>query len=351
MTMIPSLRLPSFGPLTRFTGLAALLVVLPLPSQGADQVNLYSSRQEDLIKPLLDRFTEQTGVQVNLVTGKDDALLQRLQSEGINSPADLLMTADAGRLHRAKAAGSTQAVSSEALSAAIPAAYRDPDGHWFGLSLRARPILYVKGKLDPATLSTYESLAEPRFKGKICIRSSDNIYNQSLVASMIAAKGAEAAETWAKGLVANLARPPKGGDRDQIKAAAAGECDIAVANTYYLAGMLTGKDAGDRTAAEAMGVFWPNQDDRGVHVNVSGAAVTASAKNKDAAIRLIAFLASPEAQQWYAESNGEYPVREGVPVSPALAAWGAFKADPLNLERLGELNAEAVRLMDRAGWK
>jgi iron(III) transport system substrate-binding protein len=347
-TSQPSVRLPS---LARALGIAACLVALSAPSQAGEEVNVYSSRQEDLIKPLLDRFAAQTGIQVNLVTGKDDALLQRLQSEGRNSPADLLLTADAGRLHRAKAAGTTQAVRSQALTQAIPAAYRDPEGHWFGLTLRARPILYVKGKVDPAILSTYEALADPALKGRICIRSSDNVYNQSMVASMIAAHGAEATETWAKGLVFNLARPPKGGDRDQIKAAAAGECDIAVANTYYLAGMLASKDPAERAAAEAMGVFWPNQDDRGTHVNVSGAAVTASAKNTESAIRLVEFLASPESQQWYAESNGEYPVRAGVAVSPTLAAWGTFKADTLNLERLGELNAEAVRLMDRAGWR
>ncbi len=331
--------------------LAALALTLPLASRAADAVNLYSSRQEALIKPLLDRFTEQTGIRVNLVSGKDDALLQRLQSEGLNSPADVLMTADAGRLYRAKSAGSTQAVSSPVLEAAIPASYRDRDGHWFGLSLRARPILYVKGKVDPATLSTYEALADPAFKGRICIRSSDNIYNQSLVASLIAANGVEATETWARGLVANLARPPKGGDRDQIKAAAAGECDIAIANTYYLAGMLQSEDPAERAAAEAMGVFWPDQDGRGVHVNVSGAAVTAAAKHRDAAIRLIEFLASPESQQWYAQVNGEYPVREGVAASPLLSGWGNFKPDPIDLGRLGELNAEAVRLMDRAGWR
>ncbi len=319
---------PSFGPLTRLAGLAALLIALPLQGQAADEVNVYSSRQEDLIKPLLDRFTHQTGIKVNLVTGKDDALLQRLQSEGINSPADLLMTADAGRLYRAKAAGSTQGVSSAVLTTAIPPAYRDPEGHWFGLTLRVRPILYVKGKIDPASLSTYEALADPAFKGKICIRSSDNIYNQSMVASMIAADGAEAAETWAKGLVANLAQPPKGGDRDQIKAAAAGACDIAVANTYYLAGMLASKDAADRSAAEAVGVFWPNQEGRGAHVNVSGAAVTAGAKNKEAAIRLIEFLASPESQQWYAEANGEYPVHEGGPGEPRTGRLGDLQGRP-----------------------
>lgn len=327
------------------------LMTLPPSAMSDDEVNLYSARKEELIKPLLDRFTAQTGTRVNLVTGKADALLKRLQSEGINSLADLLITTDAGRLHRAKEAGVTQAVETQTLTAAIPESYRDPQGHWFGLSLRARPILYVKNEVDPATLSTYEALAGSEWKGRICIRSSSNIYNQSLVASLIAADGAERTEAWAKGLVGNLARPPKGGDRDQIKAAAAGQCDIAVANTYYLAGMLRSKDESQRAAAERLAVFWPNQDGRGVHVNVSGAAVTKSARNKDAAVKLLEFLASDEAQQWYAESNGEYPVRAGVPVSETLAAWGEFKPDALSLARLGELNGEALRLMDRAGWK
>ncbi len=329
----------------------AAALMLGLPAVAADEVNVYSSRKEELIKPLLDRFTAQTGIAVNLVTGKEDALLQRLKSEGANSPADLLVTTDAGNLYRAKAAGVTQPLVSDTLSTAVPAVFRDPESHWVGLTMRARPIMYVKGKVDPATLSTYEALAGADFKGRICIRSSDNIYNQSLVASLIAANGEAATETWAAALVANLARPPKGGDRDQIKAAAAGECDIAVANTYYLAGMLTGKDPADRTAAESMAVFWPNQDGRGTHVNVSGAALTAAAKHKDAAVQLVEFLASPESQQWYAQENGEYPVRDGVAVSATLSAWGPFKADSLNLARLGELNAPAVKLMDRAGWK
>lgn len=332
---------------------AALTLTLALPSASwaTDEVNLYSARKQDLIQPLLDRFSEQTGVRVNLVTGKADELLKRLESEGINSPADLLLTVDAGNLHRAKEAGVTQAVTSETLAAAIPEAYRDPEWHWLGLSLRARPILYVEGKVDPAELSTYEDLADPKWKGRICIRSSDNIYNQSLVASMIAADGVEATEAWAKGLVRNLARPPKGGDRDQISAAAAGQCDIAIANTYYLAAMLTSNDPAERASAEKLRVFWPNQDGRGVHVNVSGVALTRAAKNRDAAIKLIELLASDESQAWYAEVNGEYPVRPGIPMSDTLAAWGEFKADDLNLGRLGELNAEAVRLMDRAGWK
>ncbi|MEZ5841239.1 MAG: Fe(3+) ABC transporter substrate-binding protein [Hyphomicrobiales bacterium] len=320
-------------------------------SASAAEVNLYSARKEDLIKPLLDRFTEKTGIAVNLITGEADVLLQRIVAEGANTPADLLLTTDAGRLFRAKAEGVTAPIGSPALADAIPASYRDPEDHWVGLSLRARPIMYVKGKVDPATLSTYEALAGPQWQGRICIRSSSNVYNQSMLASIIAADGAGAAESWARGLVANFARPPEGGDRDQLKAAAAGQCDIAIANTYYLAGMLGSGDASQREAAAKIGVFWPNQDGRGVHVNVSGAAMIKASKNVDAARRLLEFLANDESQAWYAEVNGEYPVRAGLGRSEVLAAWGEFKADDLNLGRLGELNAEAVMIMDRAGWK
>ncbi len=330
--------------------LAASLLTPPLAAV-AEEVNLYSARKENLIKPLLDRFTAETGIKVNLVTGKADALLKRLSSEGRNSPADVLLTTDAGRLYRAKAAGVTQPFVSEALQALVPAQYRDPEGHWYGLSLRARPILYVSGKVTPDELSTYEALADGKWKGRICIRSSSNIYNQSLVASLIAANGEAETEKWAEGLVRNLARPPKGGDRDQIKAAVAGQCDIAVANTYYLAGMLTGDDPEQRTIAEKMKVFWPNQAGRGTHVNVSGAVLTKASKHREAAIKLIEFLAGDASQQWYAETNGEYPIRPDVAVSKTLAAWGEFKADALNLSRLGELNPSAVMLMDRAGWR
>lgn len=318
---------------------------------AATELNLYSARKEALIQPLLERFTEETGITVNLVTGKADALLKRLKSEGRNSPADILLTTDAGRLHRAKAAELTQPYSSDLLNSVVPESYQDPQHHWVGLSVRSRPILYVKGKVDPAELSSYETLTDPRWNKRICIRSSSNIYNQSLVASMIAANGETETEKWASGLVNNLARTPKGGDRDQIKAAAAGQCDIAIANTYYLAGMLNSGKADEKNAAEKMGVFWPNQDGRGAHVNISGAAVTRSSKNPEIAVRLIEFLASKEAQQWYAEINGEYPVRPDVPVGPTLKAWGEFKADTLNLDQLGELNADAVMLMDRAKWR
>ncbi|MEJ1380022.1 MAG: Fe(3+) ABC transporter substrate-binding protein [Candidatus Sedimenticola sp. (ex Thyasira tokunagai)] len=315
------------------------------------ELNLYSARKEALIQPLLERFTEQTGVKVNLVTGKADALLKRLKSEGRNSPADILLTTDAGRLHRAKVAGVTQSFISQTLNSVIPDNYRDPQGHWVGLSVRSRPILYVKGKVTPEELSSYEALADPKWKQRVCIRSSSNIYNQSLVASMISANGEAAAEVWARGLVENFARPPKGGDRDQIKAAASGQCDIAIANTYYLAGMLNSNKKGQRTAAEKMGVFWPNQKSRGAHVNISGAALTQSSKHPEMAIKLIEFLASESSQQWYAKTNGEYPVRAGVAVGGTLKAWGEFKADSLNLNRLGELNANAVMLMDRAKWR
>lgn len=322
-----------------------------LPSLAADEVNLYSARKEELIKPLLDRFTAESGIQVNLVTGKDDALLERLKSEGINSPADLFITADAGRLHRAKTAGVLQAVDSRVLQEAVPAHLRDPEGYWFGLSLRARPIFYVKDRIRPEELSTYEDLADPKWRGRICIRSSDNIYNQSLVASMIASDGEPATEEWARGFVANFARPPRGGDRDQIKAAAAGLCDLAVANTYYFGMMLAGNNSAERDAASKVAIFWPNQEDRGTHVNVSGVGLTAAAKNRDNAVRLMEYLTSPAAQQWYAETNHEYPVREGVKWSAMLEGWGHFKADTVNLSVLGKNNPAAVMLMDRAGWR
>jgi len=332
--------------------LPALLMLLPaVPALAAEEVNLYSARKEELIKPLLDRFSAETGIRVNLVTGKDDALLKRLESEGRNTPADLLFTADAGRLHRAFAAGLLQPVKSATLEARIPATYREPENHWFGLSIRARVLMYATERVDPTTLSTYEALAEPAWKGRVCIRSSGNIYNQSLVASLIVADGEQATEAWAKGLVGNMARPPQGGDRDQIKAVAAGQCDVAVANTYYLGTMLTSSDPAQREAAAKVTVFWPNQGGRGVHVNVSGAGVTRYARNRDHAIKLLEFLTTDEAQHWYAEANSEYPVVPGVALTGTLEVWGRFQADTLNLAELGRNNAAAVMLMDRAGWR
>ncbi|MDX3775067.1 Fe(3+) ABC transporter substrate-binding protein [Chromatiaceae bacterium AAb-1] len=315
----------------------------------AAEVNIYSARQEELIKPLLDKFTADTGIKVNLITGNPDELISRIASEGRNSPADVLISTDVGRLYRAKQQDVLQSIQSDVLTTTIPEALRDPAGLWFGLTMRARPILYVPGKVDPAELSTYEDLASPKWKGRICIRSSNNIYNQSMTASLIAHDGAAAAESWAKGLVANFAMPPKGGDRDQIKAAAAGVCDIAIANTYYLGGMLA--DPRDKVEAEKVKVFWPNQDGRGTHINISGAGVAKYAPNKAQAVQLLEYMTGAEAQQWYAEANHEYPVRTDVKASAVLQGFGEFKADQLQLDKLGELNAEAIRVMDRAGWK
>jgi iron(III) transport system substrate-binding protein len=336
---------------TLFAVAVLALVTATPPAFAAGEVNLYSARKEELIKPLLDRFTADTGIKVNLVTGKADALLKRLESEDRNTPADLLLTTDAGRLYRAYEAGLLQPVRSDTLERAVPAIYRDPEGHWFGVSVRARVLMYASDRLDPAGLSTYEDLADERWKGRICIRSSNNIYNQSLVASLIVAHGEAETEAWAKGLVANLARPPKGGDRDQIKAVAAGQCDVAVANTYYLGTMLNSSDPAQREAAAKISVFWPNQADRGSHVNVSGAGVTRHARNRNNAVRLLEFMTTEESQRWYADANLEYPVRTGITLNPTLEAWGTFAGDTINLAELGRHNAAAVRLMDRAGWK
>lgn len=322
-----------------------------LAEPAQDEVNIYSARKEDLIKPLLDDFSQQTGLKIHLVTGKEEALLQRLQSEGINTPADLLLTTDAGRLAAARQVGVLQAVESATLTAQIPAAYRDPDGYWYGLSVRARPIIYAKDRVKPTDLSTYEDLAAPKWRGKVCMRSSNSIYNQSLVAGMISHHGETQTEAWAKGLVANFAIAPKGGDRDQIKAVAAGQCDVTLANTYYLGGMVNSADAAEKQAAAKVAVFWPNAATTGVHVNISGAGVTAHARNRANAVKLLEFMASDAAQRWYAEANNEYPVNPAIAPGPTLQTWGDFKADTLNVAKFGELNPSAVRLMDRAEWK
>jgi len=333
--------------------LTLALLSAPLAAFAEGEVNVYSSRQEQLIKPILDKFTAASGIKVNLVSGKDDALIERLKLEGENSPADILITADAGRLSRAKDLGLSQTVESEILKTSIPENLRDPENQWFGLTYRARPIFYVKEKIKPEDLSTYADLADPKWKGKICVRSSDNIYNQSILASMIASQGAEAATKWAEGLVQNFARPPEGGDRDQLKAAAAGLCDLAISNTYYYGQMLAGEAAEDKAAAEKVAIFWPDQGDqgRGTHINVSGATVTKAAKNKENAVKLLEYLVGDEAQAWYAEHNQEYPVKTTVPASSLLKGWGDFKADSINLSELGKHNAEAVKIMDTVGWK
>jgi iron(III) transport system substrate-binding protein len=341
--------------MTRFSlvaGLISIAAAVGAPAaMSAEEINVYSARKEALIKPLLDQFSEETGIEVNLVTASGDALLTRLKSEGRNSPADLLITTDAGRLYRAQEAGVLQSIESPLLADAIPEYLRSSENYWYGLSVRARTIVYAKDRVKPEELSTYEALAEPQWKGRICIRSSGNIYNQSLVAGMLASQGTEATEQWLQSFVPNFARPPQGGDRDQVKAVAAGQCDVAVINSYYFGAMLKSSDEAERSTAEKAGIFWANQEDRGTHVNVSGAGVTAAAGNPDQAIKLIEFLAREESQQWYAETNNEFPARSGVKAGELLQSWGNFKADETDVAELGRLNAQAVMAMDRAGWK
>ena len=319
-------------------------------AHAGDEINVYSARKEAYIKPLLDQFGQTHDVQINLITAKADALIQRLLKEGKNTPADIFITVDAGRLHRAKSAGLLQAINDPDVLRQVPSQYQDADAYWVGLSVRARTIAYRHKTVRKEELSSYEALTDTKWKNRICIRSSNNIYNQSLVAAMLAHQGEQATQSWVNGLVANFARKPQGGDRDQIKALAAGQCDLAVINTYYLGKMLTA-DVAQQAAARETSLFWSNQNGRGVHVNISGVGITAHSKRPELATKLVAFLLTNESQAWYGKVNLEYPVRDGIEINSILQQWGPFKADELNLTRLGELNAEAVRIMDRAGWK
>ena len=329
----------------------ALTLLMPTIAIASSEVNVYSARKEALIKPLLTQFEEQTGITVNLITGKADALLQRLKIEGKASPADIFITVDAGRLQRAKEADVLQPVESEVLNSNIPQNLRDSDNLWFGLSQRARTIFYAKDKVKPGQLSSYEDLGDPKWKGKICLRSSNNIYNQSLVASMIENIGLEQTQAWAEKLIDNLAKPPSGGDTDLIKAVAAGVCEVTLANTYYFGRIMNSDKASDKKLVSDVGLFWANQNGRGVHMNVSGAGVTKYAKNRANAVKLIEFMSMPEAQAWYSMINSEFPTLAEAVISPSLKSWGTFKADPIALNVLGENNRSAVELMDRAGWK
>lgn len=318
---------------------------------SAAEVNVYTSRHYDTDAKLFENFTAQTGITVNLVDGKEDELIERIRNEGVNSPADVLVTVDAGRLWRAQDAGILQAVRSATLEQAIPAYLREPNGYWFGLTKRARVLVYNKASVKPEQLSTYEDLADPKWKGKLLIRSSTSVYNQSLAGSLLAVHGAEATEAWAKGIVANLARKPQGGDSDQIKAVAAGEGDVAISNTYYLGRLIGSAKPEDQAVAAKVGVLFPNQNDRGTHVNISGAGVVKTAPHREEAVKLLEYLASPDAQKIFAEGNYEYPVVVGVPVHPVIAAWGTFKEHALNASIYGQNNADALKIMDRAGWK
>lgn len=317
-------------------------------SSGKQQsLNVYSARSEALIKPLLDKFALEHNVTINLVTGKADALLARAKSEGQFSPVDVIITTDVGRLARAKSQSLTQPIT-----ATLPAfaKLQDPQQHWVALTTRNRPIMINPNKVAQGEITRYEDLVKPQYKGRVCVRSSTNIYNQSMVAAMLMQQGEAKTLAWAKGLVDNFARRPKGGDRDQIKAVVAGTCDIALANTYYLAAMRNA-DADSVAIANQVNVVWPNQEDRGVHLNISGIAIAKYAKNTQVANTLIAFMLGKEAQDWYAKTNHEYPVDPSVEWSSTLQAMGTFTTENIELNRVGELNAQALQIMDKAGWQ
>ena len=315
------------------------------------QINIYSHRHYDSDKILFKKFTDQTGIKINVIKGSADQLIERLISEGGNSPADILFTVDAGRLHRAKVAGILQPIESKILSENIPPSMRDEDDYWFGLTVRARVLVYSKERVTPDQLSTYEDLANRKWRGKIAVRSSSNIYNQSLMASIIASNGSRKALTWAKSIRKNMARAPRGSDRDQARAVAAGLADVAIMNTYYLGILANSPDAKDREVFKKVSVFFPNQNDRGTHINISGAGITKSSKNKKDAIKFLEFLSDSDSQKTFGSVNYEYPIKIEANQSELLNSWGPFKYDKLNLSVLGANNAEAVKLFDKAGWE
>ncbi len=314
-------------------------------------VNLYSSRHYDTDLRLYDDFTAQTGIAVNRIEAGADELIERILNEGEFTEADLLITVDAGRLWRAEEAGIFAPVSSTLLEQRIPDYLRQPEGLWFGLSTRARVIIYNKAAGLPVPLSTYADLADPAHQGKVCIRSSSNIYNLSLLAAMIARNGEAEAETWARGVVDNFAREPQSNDTGQITAVASGECGIGLVNTYYLARLAASGDPEERALAGAVGVVFPDQGGNGTHINVSGAGLVANAPNRENAIRFLEYLTSETAQSYFANGNHEYPAVQGVAPSPALAALGSFLPDTINAAALGEYQAAAVMVFDRAGWR
>jgi len=310
----------------------------------AEQVVVYSARIEKLIKPMFDTFTKQTGIPVKFVTDKAGVLLARLRAEGKNSPADMLITTDAGNLWEAAQKGLLVPIKSEKLEANIPTYLRDPQNQWFGLSVRARTIVYNTDKVNTEELSTYADLANSKWQGRLCLRTSKKVYNQSLVAMMIAEYGKERTEQIVRGWVANLATDPLSNDTKAMEFVAAGKCDVTIVNSYYYGRLI------EKTPNSPLAIFWPNQDGSGVHVNISGAGITKSTKNKKAAIMLLEFLSSKKAQKLFTDVNMEYPANPKITPDSIVAAWGNFKQNRMNVVKAGELQTESVKLMDRAGY-
>ena len=332
---------------------AALMGLVLLFAQGAHAqavLNLYTARHYQTDEALYANFTRQTGIQVNRLEGKEEELVERIKNEGASSPADVLITVDAARLEIADKAGLFRPLSSAWLESRIPAAMRTPN--WAAFSTRARVIVYNKSAVDAAWLQTYEDLAAPRLKGQLCVRSGAHPYNLSLGAAMLAHHGEAATEAWARGLVANFARSPRGGDTDQLKAVAAGECGVTISNSYYLARLMRSAKPEDQQVMRNLRVVWPNQKTWGTHVNVSGAGIIKTAPHREAAVKFLEYLASDEAQAYFADGNNEWPVVKGVPVkNPALEALGSFTADALPMGQLASQTAAAQRVFDRAGWR
>ena len=331
--------------------LALSAVVLASSLYASSEVNVYSHRHYDTYKKLFKMFEEKTGIKVNVVKAKASALIKRMESEGAKSPADVLITVDAGRLFQAKQKDLLQSINSNYLTTNIPSTYRDKDNKWFALTKRARVAVYRIGSGMESKLSTYEDLADPKFKGQIMVRSSNNIYNQSLMAAMIAHNGEEFAKKWAEGVVANMAKKPKGNDRYQVKAVANGIGSVAIANTYYIGKMVNNKDESQRESVKKVKIFFPKFKNGGTHINVSGAGVAKYAPNKENAVKFIEFMASKDAQELFAKGNYEYPVLAGVKSSDLVSSWGQFKDDTISINTLGENNKAAVKIFDQAGWK
>lgn len=321
------------------------------PAADAGEVNVYSSRHYDADEALYARFTEETGIRVNVVEGNADQLIARLRAEGEASPADIFVAADAGALWRAQDAGLLQATSSETINSRIPANLRAPGGEWFGFARRARIVAYDPARVRPEEVDTYEEIASPRFRGKLCVRSSESVYNLSLVGALIEAWGPERARQWVDGVVANMARPPEGGDRDQIRAVAAGVCEIALTNSYYFIRMGNGEEAADREVAGKLRLAYPSLNGQGAHVNVSGGGVAAHAPNRDNAVRLLEFLSTPESQTIVAQMNFEYPISPDVAAPAPVDAYAGFQANPMAVSLYGPRQAEAQSMMSAAGWR
>ncbi|SDJ32234.1 Fe(3+) ABC transporter substrate-binding protein [Salipiger marinus] len=326
------------------TALALLTAASPALAQ---EVNLYSYRQPELLQPLVDAFTEETGITVN-VAYIDKGLEERLVAEGDRSPADLIFTVDISRLSAAVNAGVTQAVESDVLMENVPAQYRDPDNHWFGLTTRARIVYASKDRVDPSEVTTYEDLADPKWEGRICTRSGTHDYNVALVAAMLHHHGEEETKTWLEGLKSNLAQKPQGNDRAQVKSIWSGECDISLGNTYYMGKML--EDSEQSEWANAVNVLFPEFEEGGTHVNISGVAMTKAAPNRENALKMMEFLTSPEAQKLYASANYEYPIAPGTEADDVVNSWGSFTPDDVNLMELAGLRGDALRLIEEVDF-